>query len=76
MIALENSAGGGFGLGVDVGELAGIAEAAAARGIRTTSSGSAWTQRMPGAPESTWPTPTRPTPSSTISTRGSGLSGW
>jgi deoxyribonuclease-4 len=33
MIALENSAGGGFGLGVDVEELAGIAEAAAARGI-------------------------------------------
>lgn len=33
MIALENSAGGGFGLGVDVVELAGIAEAAAARGI-------------------------------------------
>ena len=33
MIVLENSAGGGFGLGVDVAELAGIAEAAAARGL-------------------------------------------
>lgn len=33
MIALENSAGGGFGLGVDVAELAAIAELAAARGI-------------------------------------------
>jgi deoxyribonuclease-4 len=33
MVVLENSAGGGFGLGVDVTELAGIAEAAAARGI-------------------------------------------
>jgi deoxyribonuclease-4 len=33
MVVLENSAGGGFGLGTDVGELAGIAEAAAARGI-------------------------------------------
>lgn len=33
MVALENSAGGGFGLGVDVTELAGIADAAAARGI-------------------------------------------
>jgi deoxyribonuclease IV len=32
-IVLENSSGGGFGLGVDVGELAGIAEAAAARGL-------------------------------------------
>ena len=32
-IVLENSAGGGFGLGADVVELAGIAEAAAARGI-------------------------------------------
>lgn len=34
MIVLENSAGGGFGLGTDVTELAGIAEAIAARGIR------------------------------------------
>jgi len=33
MVVLENSAGGGFGLGVDVAELAGIAEAAAARGV-------------------------------------------
>lgn len=36
LIALENSAGGGFGLGVDVTELAGIAEVAAARGIADT----------------------------------------
>jgi deoxyribonuclease-4 len=35
MIVLENSAGGGFGLGVDVGELAAIADAAAARGVPT-----------------------------------------
>lgn len=34
MVVLENSAGGGFGLGVDVPELAGIAETLAARGIR------------------------------------------
>jgi deoxyribonuclease-4 len=33
MIALENSAGGGFGLGVDTTELAAIADAAAAKGI-------------------------------------------
>jgi deoxyribonuclease-4 len=33
MVVLENSAGGGFGLGVDVTELAEIAEAAAAQGI-------------------------------------------
>jgi deoxyribonuclease-4 len=33
VVVLENSAGGGFGLGVDVAELAGIAEAAAARGV-------------------------------------------
>ena len=33
MIALENSPGSGFGLGTDVTELAGIAEAAAARGL-------------------------------------------
>jgi deoxyribonuclease-4 len=33
MVVLENSAGGGFGLGTDVTELAGIAEAMAARGI-------------------------------------------
>ncbi|MGZ8437597.1 MAG: deoxyribonuclease IV, partial [Candidatus Limnocylindrales bacterium] len=33
MVVLENSAGGGFGLGVDVPELAAIAEAAAAKGI-------------------------------------------
>ncbi len=33
MIALENSPGSGFGLGTDVAELAGIAEAAAARGL-------------------------------------------
>ena len=34
MVVLENSAGGGFGLGTDVTELAGIADAIAARGIR------------------------------------------
>lgn len=33
MLVLENSAGGGFGLGVDVDELAGIARAIEARGI-------------------------------------------
>ena len=33
MVVLENSAGGGFGLGVDVPELAEIAEAAAAKGV-------------------------------------------
>ena len=33
MVVLENSPGSGFGLGVDVNELAGIAEAAAARGV-------------------------------------------
>jgi deoxyribonuclease-4 len=33
MVVLENSAGGGFGLGVDIGELAAIADAAAARGV-------------------------------------------
>jgi deoxyribonuclease-4 len=33
MLVLENSAGGGFGLGVDVDELAGLAEAIAARGV-------------------------------------------
>jgi deoxyribonuclease-4 len=33
MVVLENSPGSGFGLGVDVGELAGIAEAASARGV-------------------------------------------
>jgi deoxyribonuclease IV len=33
MIVLENSPGSGFGLGVDVAELAGIADAAAARGL-------------------------------------------
>jgi deoxyribonuclease-4 len=33
MIVLENSPGSGFGLGTDVSELAGIAEAAAARGL-------------------------------------------
>jgi deoxyribonuclease-4 len=33
MIVLENSAGGGFGLGVDVVELAEVAEAAAAQGV-------------------------------------------
>jgi deoxyribonuclease-4 len=33
MVVLENSAGGGYGLGMDVGELADIAEAAAARGV-------------------------------------------
>jgi len=34
MVVLENSAGGGFGLGTDVAELAAIAEAVAARGIQ------------------------------------------
>lgn len=34
LVVLENSAGGGFGLGTDVAELAGIAEAIAATGIR------------------------------------------
>lgn len=34
MVVLENSAGGGFGLGTDVSELADIAEAIAAHGIR------------------------------------------
>ncbi len=33
MIVLENSPGSGFGLGIDVAELAGIAEAAAGRGL-------------------------------------------
>jgi deoxyribonuclease-4 len=33
MVVLENSAGGGYGLGTDVGELAAIAEAIAAHGI-------------------------------------------
>jgi deoxyribonuclease-4 len=33
MIALENSPGSGFGLGIDVTELAGIAEAGATRGL-------------------------------------------
>lgn len=33
VVVLENSAGGGFGLGVDVTELAAIAESVAARGI-------------------------------------------
>jgi len=33
LVVLENSAGGGFGLGTTVRELAGIAEAAAARGV-------------------------------------------
>jgi deoxyribonuclease-4 len=33
MVVLENSAGGGFGMGVDVPELADIAEAAATQGI-------------------------------------------
>ena len=33
MLVLENSAGSGFGLGTDVAELAGIAEAAASRGV-------------------------------------------
>src|SRR5206468_4239529 len=33
MVVLENSAGSGFGLGVDVTELAEVAEASAARGI-------------------------------------------
>jgi deoxyribonuclease IV len=36
MVVLENSPGSGFGLGVDVTELAGIAEAVAARGIDPT----------------------------------------
>jgi len=36
MIVLENSAGGGFGLGADVTELATIAESAAARGVADT----------------------------------------
>jgi len=36
MVVLENSAGGGFGFGVDVGELAAIAEAAVARGVPET----------------------------------------
>jgi deoxyribonuclease-4 len=35
MVVLENSAGGGFGLGTDVAELAGIADAIAAQGIRS-----------------------------------------
>jgi deoxyribonuclease-4 len=33
MVVLENAAGSGFGLGMDVDELAGIAEAAAVRGL-------------------------------------------
>ncbi len=33
VVVLENSAGGGFGLGTTVGELAAIADAAAARGV-------------------------------------------
>ena len=33
MIVLENSSGGGFGLGTTVEQLAGLAEAIAARGI-------------------------------------------
>ena len=36
MVVLENSAGGGFGLGVDVAELAQVADAAAAKGIPET----------------------------------------
>jgi len=36
VVVLENSAGGGFGLGVDVPELAGIAEVAAAKGVPDT----------------------------------------
>ncbi len=36
MVVLENSAGGGSGLGTDVGQLAGIAAAAAAQGIADT----------------------------------------
>ena len=35
MVVLENSAGGGFGLGVDLAELGAIAEAIAGRGIAT-----------------------------------------
>jgi deoxyribonuclease-4 len=33
LVVLENSAGSGFGLGVDIGELAGIMDAAVARGV-------------------------------------------
>lgn len=33
MLVLENSAGGGWGIGIDVGELAAIAEALAVRGV-------------------------------------------
>jgi deoxyribonuclease IV len=36
MVVLENSAGGGFGLGVDVAELSEVAESAAAKGIPAT----------------------------------------
>lgn len=35
MVVLENSVGGGFGLGIDVSELADLAEAIAAQGIRS-----------------------------------------
>ena len=77
MVVLENSAGGGFGLGVDVTELAEIAEAAAAAGASPKrGSGSASTPPTPGGPAWTSPTPTLPMPSSTSSSRESASSGW
>ena len=60
MIALENSPGSGFGLGIDVTELAEIAEAAAARGQRASTS----------------PNPRRSTPSWPTSMSGSVSTGW
>ena len=77
MVVLENSPGSGFGLGVDVAELAGIAEAAAARGLPSRRIGfcldtaHAWAAgidvvRARRRSMRSWP----------ISTSGSGSTGW
>ncbi len=73
MIALENSAGGGFGLGRGRHRAGRDRRGGRRPGHRRRrGSGSASTRPTPGAPGSTWRTPTRSTPSWTTSTRGSG----
>ena len=58
MLVLENSAGGGGGIGVDVDEIAALLDAIAARGVPPSASRSASTRPTCGEPatRSTRPT--------------------
>ena len=76
MIALENSAGGGFGLGSTSPSWPASPRPRRRRGIRDERLGFCLDTAHAWAAGIDLPTPTRPTRSSTTSTRGSGSSGW